>query len=162
MTVIDLIALAIVALSCVLGLMRGFVREAMSLAGWLLAFYGARTFASEVGAVLPGIESAGLRYAAALVLIFVTVLLAVSLASMLLRGMVNLAGLGAYDKAVGVVFGLVRALLVLLLLTVVAGLSALPKTQAWQDSWSHAWLESAVLYLKPWLPQDLAALIQFH
>lgn len=162
MTVIDLIALAIIALSCVLGLMRGFVREAMSLAGWLLAFYGARTFAPEVGAVLPGIESASLRYAAALVLIFVTVLLAVSLASMLLRGMVNLAGLGAYDKAVGVVFGLARALLVLLLLTVVAGLSALPKTQAWQGSWSHTWLESAVLYLKPWLPQDLAALIQFH
>ena len=162
MTVIDLIALGIVALSCVLGLMRGFVREAMSLAGWVLAFYGARTFAPEVGAWLPGIEDASLRYATALVLIFVAVLLVTGLVSMLLRGMVKLAGLGPHDKAIGVAFGVVRAVLVLLLLGVVAGLTALPKTQAWRDSWSHGWLESAVLYLKPWLPQDLAALIQFQ
>ncbi|MEW5891869.1 MAG: CvpA family protein [Pseudomonadota bacterium] len=162
MTVIDLIALAIVALSCVMGLMRGFVREAMSLAGWLLAFYGARSFAPEVGAWLPGIEDASLRYGAALVLIFVTVLLAASLLALLMRGMVNLAGLGAYDKMVGAAFGALRAVLILLVLSVVAGLSALPKTQAWQASWSHTWLESAVLSLKPWLPQELAVLIQFQ
>ena len=162
MTVIDLIAVAIVALSCLLGLMRGFVREVMSLAGWLLAFYGARSFAPEVGAWLPGIEDTGLRYGIALVLIFVSVLLAVSLLSLLLRGVVKLAGLGPYDRAVGMAFGLTRAVLVLLALTVVAGLTALPKTEAWRDSMSHAWLEPGVLYLKPWLPQDLAALIQFQ
>lgn len=162
MTVIDLIALAIMALSCLLGLMRGFVREAMSLAGWLLAFYGARSLAPGVSALLPGIEDSSLRYGIALVLIFVTVLLAVSLLSLLLRSVVKLAGLGPHDRAVGVVFGLARAMLVLLALTVIAGLTALPKTEAWRNSISHAWLEPGVQYLKPWLPQEMAALIQFQ
>lgn len=162
MTVIDLIALAIVALSCVLGLVRGFVREAMSLAAWVLAFFGARMLAPKVAEWVPGVSDAGLRYAVALVLVFVAVLVAVNLLSLLLRGVVQLAGLVPHDRAVGVAFGMVRAILVLLALTVVAGLTALPKTQAWKESMSHVWLESGVQYLKPWLPQDLAALIQFQ
>lgn len=162
MTVIDLIALAIVALSCLLGLMRGFVREAVSLAGWLLAFYAAKTLSPSLADSVPGIDNPSLRYAIALVLVFVTVLLLASLVAIVLRGIVKQAGLGAYDKAVGLLFGAMRALLVLVSLTVVAGLTALPKTEAWRGSWSHDRLESAVSKIAPWLPQDLAALVQFH
>ncbi len=162
MTIVDWLVLAVGGLSCVIGLMRGFVREAMSLAGWVLAFYAAKTLAPGFSAEVPGIDNPALRYGVALVLVFVVVLLLASLASMLLRGMVNMVGLGAYDKAVGLLFGGARALVLLLSLTVVAGLTSLPKTRAWQDSWSHSWLESAVVAIKPWLPEDLAALIQFQ
>lgn len=162
MTVIDLIALAIVALSCLLGLMRGFVREAVSLSGWLLAFYAAKTLSPSLADSLPGIDNPSLRYAVALVLVFVTVLLLASIVSIVLRGIVKQAGLAAHDKAVGLLFGIARALLVLVSLTIVAGLTALPKTVAWQESWSHGWLESAAGKIGPWLPQDLAALVQFH
>ncbi len=161
MTSLDFFVLGVVAVSTVVGLMRGLVREVFSLAAWVLAFVGARTLAPMLAPLIPGIDAPGLKHAAALVLVFVAILIAASLTGMLLSSVLKMAGLGPVDRALGAIFGILRAGVALVGLTVVAGLTALPKTQAWQHSLSRAPLEQAAVHLKPWLPQDLAALIRY-
>ncbi|MDD3528473.1 MAG: CvpA family protein [Gallionellaceae bacterium] len=161
MNAIDWIALAILAGSLAMGLMRGFVREALSLAAWVAAFLAARLFSPALAPLIPGIAEAGLREAAAIVLIFVGVLILAHLLAALLANLLKWAGLGGLDRLLGMLFGTARALVVLVLLTLVAGLTALPRSEAWQASLVHGPLELAAQKIIPWLPDDLAALIRF-
>mgnify|MGYP001085871361 CR=1 FL=1 len=161
MTAIDWIALAILAGSLIMGLMRGFVREAFSLAAWIVAFLAARAFSPAVAAVIPGIGQEGLRQAAAIVLIFIGVLILAHVLAAMLSGLLKLAGLGGFDRGLGMLFGAARAAVLLVLLTLVAGLTALPRSEAWQASLVHGPLEIVAHRVIPWLPQDLAALIRF-
>jgi len=161
MTSLDWIVLAILGLSTFLGMLRGLAREALSLAAWVLAFVGAKQFAPFIAPSLPGLDSPSLRYAAALVLVFVTILILASMAAALVAKLIKLAGLGFYDRALGALFGVMRGTVALLGLTLIAGLTALPKTQSWQQALSRASLEQMASKLHPWLPSDLAALIRF-
>lgn len=162
MTSLDLIAFGILAFSAVLGLMRGLTREVLSLLSWFVAFYAAKSFAPVLAPFIPGLDAPALSHAASLVVIFVAVLVAASLFSAAVGGLVKVAGLGPYDSLLGGLFGATRGALILLMLTLLAGLTALPKTQAWQTSRVHGYLEQVAVKIKPWLPADLAALIQYH
>lgn len=162
MTALDLIAFGIVALSTVLGLMRGLSKEVLSLLSWFIAFYAAKSFAPVVAPLIPGLDAPSFSHAAALVLVFIAVLIASSLLAAAVGGLVKITGMGPYDSILGGLFGASRAGIILLLLTLLAGLTALPKTQLWQTSLIHGYLEQAAGKLKPWLPADMAALIQYH
>jgi membrane protein required for colicin V production len=161
MTSVDLFALGVFAISLVLGLLRGLTREVLSLLAWCAAFYAAKTFAPLVARFIPGIDSPALSHAAALVLVFVAVLILASLLAAALGGLIKVAGLGAYDSLLGGLFGVLRGSLILLMLTLLAGLTALPKSHAWRTSLIHRPLEQVAGKCKPWLPADLAALIQY-
>ncbi|MFZ5484972.1 MAG: CvpA family protein [Pseudomonadota bacterium] len=161
MTAIDWIVLAILAGSMILGLLRGFVREAFSLASWVLAFIAARTLSPVVAQMIPGIDQEGLRQAAAIVVVFIAVLVLARLASAALAGLLKWAGLGGLDRTLGLLFGAVRAALLLVFLALLAGLTALPRSEAWRGAWSHGPLEAGAKAFIPWLPMDLAALIRF-
>jgi len=161
MTAIDWIAVAILAGSLMMGLLRGFVREAFSLAAWIVAFLAARAFSPALATVIPGIGQEGLRQAAAIVLVFIGVLILAHLLAALLSNLMKLAGLGGFDRVLGMLFGAARAAVVLVLLTLVAGLTALPRSEAWRNSLVHGPLEVVAGKVIPWLPEDLAALIRF-
>lgn len=161
MTSLDLLALAILAVSILAGLLRGFTRELFSLAALILAVLAARALSPWLAPRLPGLGEAGLGYAAAIAIIFVLVLVLAGLAGMLMGSAVRLAGLGAYDKVLGGLFGLVRGGVILVLLTLLAGLTAMPRTTAWQASWLHSSLERMALGCTPWLPPEVATLIQY-
>jgi membrane protein required for colicin V production len=161
MTSLDWIVLAILGLSTFLGVLRGFAREVLSLVSWVLAFVGARLFAPLIAPSLPGLDSPSLRYAAALVLVFVVILILSSLTAAVIGKLINLAGLGAYDRFLGALFGILRGTVALLGLTLIAGLTAFPKTQTWQHALTRAPLEQLASKVHPWLPSDLAALIRF-
>lgn len=153
--------LGIIALSAFLGLTRGLTREALSLGAWVLAFLLSKEIAPMIAPLLPGIDTPSLRHAAALVVVFLAVLILASLAGVVLSGLINLTGLVAYDRMLGVMFGLLRGALAVVGLTLLAGLTALPKTKAWHDAWLRPPLEAAAARLQPWLPKDLAALIRY-
>ena len=161
MTSLDWIVFAILGLSIFLGALRGLARESLSLAAWVLAFAGAKLFVPSVAPMLPGLDNPSLRYAAALLLVFVAILILSSLAAAVIAKLIDLAGLGFYDRFLGALFGVLRGTVALLGLTLIAGLTALPKTQAWQHALTRVPLEQMSRKLYPWLPPDLAALIRF-
>lgn len=161
MTAVDWIALAVVLASLVVGLVRGFMREALSLTAWVAAFFAARSFAPQVAKLIPGLDQEGLRQMAAVVIIFVVVLILAHLLALLMSKLMKVAGLGSLNHFLGMLFGAGRAAVILVLLTLVAGMTALPRSMAWQNSLVGPPMVGVARYVIPMLPKDLAALIRF-
>lgn len=155
---IDGFLLAVLALSMLIGIVRGFVFEVLSLAGWLAAWFGAQWLAPEVAPLLPiGSAGSGLNHAAAFVIAFVGVLLAWALMARLVRILVRATPLSLVDRALGAGFGLARGALLLLAVAMVVALTPLAASASWQSSAGARWLGVALLGLKPLLPEAMAA-----
>jgi membrane protein required for colicin V production len=159
MTGFDSAVVAIVLVSAVLGLWRGLVYEASSLAGWVLAYLAARAFAPEVAPMLPISES--LRMAAACIGLFIAVLIICSIAAWMLSKAIRLVGLGWMDAFLGFVFGMARGVLVVLTLVLLAGMTALPQQPFWRDAKLSGPLQRAALIAKQALPPAMARQLHY-
>ncbi|MFU8765533.1 MAG: CvpA family protein, partial [Haliea sp.] len=116
-TWVDWVVVAIVGLSTLLSLLRGFTREALSLLGWIAAFVLAYIFAGELASRMTGlISNITARYIAAWLLLLVGVLLLTGLVSMLMAQMVKATGLGTLDRLLGTIFGFARGVIIVLVL----------------------------------------------
>ncbi|RIX46952.1 MAG: CvpA family protein [Rhodocyclales bacterium GT-UBC] len=162
MTVFDYVVIGIVGLSLLFGLWRGVVGEVIALMAWALAIFAAIEFGTQVGvAVFAGIADPAVRTLAGCVLIFVGVLVAMSLVRMAVRSMVKALGLSVSDRLLGMVFGLVRGVLVTMVLVGLGGMTSAPKQAWWREATFAPPLEIAVMVARNWLPDDLAKRIRF-
>jgi membrane protein required for colicin V production len=162
MTLFDYIVFAIVALSVLLGFMRGIVREVFALATWVLAFIIARTFAIYLVPYMPAsIDTPSLRMLSAFVATFVLAFLGFVVVSAMLTALLKHLGLGSADRSLGVAFGFVRGMAIVLILVLVGGMTALPREPSWRHAVTAEWFESVALSLKSWLPDELAKRIQY-
>ncbi len=131
----DLVILAILALSVLVGLFRGFLSEAMGLAIWAAAFWVAFTFVDQVTPLLEsGIELPSARTAIAFAILFLAALVIGGLISWVIGQMVEKTGLSGTDRLLGGVFGIIRGLALVVLLLLFAGFTPLPKDPWWQSS----------------------------
>lgn len=162
MTAFDYIVLAIVSASVLLGLWRGVVGEIIALVAWVLAFFTAKWWGSEVAnAVLTVIADPVLRLVAAWVLIFVVVLILMALLRLAVHGLLKVLGLSLTDRLLGMIFGVLRGLAIVLILVAVGGMTMLPKQKWWVEAYFSAPLETAVIAGGPWLPPEIAKRIRF-
>jgi membrane protein required for colicin V production len=156
MNTLDWVLLALVALSVVLGLWRGVVRESFAVLAWLLGFPLATYFAPTVRRFLDFSDtSPALTYMAAWVLVFMAVWLVCHGLAMLLSGALSMVGLGIVNCLLGAAFGLTRAALSLLVLSIVVGLTPAVRHPLWQSSWLAQLAHQGVLFFKPFLPAPL-------
>lgn len=114
LTLADVIVLALVALSALIALMRGFVREVLSLAAWggaaLLAAYGfdyARPYIAEY------VQNRLAGDMATLAGIFIVSLLVLTLISRAIARQVQESPFSFLDRVLGIVFGGARAMAVI-------------------------------------------------
>jgi membrane protein required for colicin V production len=162
MTWVDYAVAGITVVSVLVGLLRGIAREVVGLAGWVIAFLAAHLFAGPLAAHVPeAVPSPELRAAVAFVAVFVIVLVLAALLAALLARALKSAGLGGLDRSLGALFGLARALLLVLALVVLAALVGLPRQPSWRDSVSGPWLGAAGERLRPWLPPSLAERLRY-
>ena len=156
MSAIDIAIVAVLALSVAWGIWRGFVREILSLAGWVLAFLAANAVAAPAGEALPAsIATPEIRGLIAFVVVFVFTLSAIALAAALISKLFRKAGLGGVDRTLGALFGLARGVVILLAVTIAAGLTSMPRDPMWSSSVGAGMLVRTVLQLRPWLPPRL-------
>src|SRR5699024_6278151 len=117
MGIADGIILGIIALSAVVSLWRGFIREALSLVTWAAAFIVARLFSPHLDAYLiKTIEMPSLRMAVAFGLLFVIVLIVGAIVGKLIQLLVKATGLSGTDRVLGMVFGAFPGALILIVL----------------------------------------------
>ncbi|MDD5298503.1 MAG: CvpA family protein [Rhodocyclaceae bacterium] len=162
MAAFDWAVLAVAGLSLLLGLWRGVVSEILSLAAWVAAFLAASNFAGLLALRLTGaFGDKSVAQVAGFVIIFVAVLVAFALVRFLAKRLLAAIGLGPLDRLLGAVFGLVRAAVVLVVLVMLGGLTSLPREPWWSEANLSPPLETAVLAVKPHLPQALAKKIRF-
>lgn len=162
MTLIDYVVLAIVGFSVLLSVLRGLVRELLALAAWAIAFIVARLFGGDLAAIMPPeIPGEELRWLAGFATLFLSVLLAMSLVAVAVSQLVKSAGLSVEDRVLGAIFGLARGVAVVIVLALVAGLTALPRQQVWREAALRPLLELVALGVKGWLPPALAQHIKY-
>lgn len=125
----DWVVVVILALSALLSLWRGFVREAISLAGWVIAFIVANLLAVQVAGVFEDwIANRTGRYIVAWSLLFVVTLVSSSLLAKFFATLIKVSGLGVLDRMLGSVFGLLRGALIVMAIVFVVR-EVVPKSE---------------------------------
>jgi membrane protein required for colicin V production len=161
-TVFDYAVLGILGASILLSLMRGFVREALGLASWVVALFLARSYAVTVAHMLPNaIPNESLRMLAGFVIVFLATLLVTSLLTIFVSELVKKMGLSVMDRGLGALFGIARGVLIVGVLVMLGGLTSLPQRPEWRDAMLSAPLEEMVIKVSPWLPQDFTKHLKF-
>jgi membrane protein required for colicin V production len=154
---IDIVLLAVLALSVLIGLMRGLVFEVLSLAGWVVAYFAAQWFARDLAPHLPvGAPGSAINHGAAFVLTFVVVLIVWSFLARLISMFIKASPISAGDRILGAGFGFLRGMVVLLVVATVVALTPLAKSAGWQASQGAVWLKDVLNGLKPVLPPEVA------
>ncbi|MDO4593067.1 MAG: CvpA family protein [Comamonadaceae bacterium] len=160
MAVWDGVLLGIVVVSLLLGAWRGLVYELFSLVGWVAGFFVARLLAADVAAWLP-LESfdATVQYGIGFVVTFVLAVFAWGLLSALAKKLIDVVGLRPVDRALGAVFGVLRAAVLILVLVVIVVSTPLQEQEWWTQSLAAPWLADAVASILPALSMDWGRLL---
>ena len=152
---VDACLLAILVVSVLVGLLRGFVFEVLSLAGWVVAWLAAQATTPSLSPHLPVGEPGSLvNHVAAFALTFFVVLIVWSLLARLVRGLVRATPLRAIDRGLGALFGLLRGGLLLLLIAAVVDITPAAQSPAWRASAVAGELGALLREIKPWLLPD--------
>ena len=154
---IDVVILALIALSAILSLFRGFVREAVALATWLVALMVSMAFYEDLAAILSQwISTPSAQKITAFAVLFVCVLLLGAIVNHLAGKLVDKTGLTGTDKMLGIVFGVARGGVIVAILVLLAGLTPLPQDPWWQDSQFLGYFEEFAMWMRNYLPTDIA------
>jgi membrane protein required for colicin V production len=157
MTVVDVVVILVICLSALFSLLRGFVKEAISLATWIIAIWLAATFATKLAAMLPlSIESEAVRQAIGFGVLFILSLMLGALINMLVSKVVKKTGLSGADRVFGVAFGVFRGGLIIVVFVVIGGMTPLPEADWWQSSVLLEWFESVAIVIQGYIPEDLS------
>ncbi|MBA4176851.1 MAG: colicin V synthesis protein [Leptothrix sp. (in: Bacteria)] len=160
MSWLDWALLAVLSVSVVIGLVRGFVFECLSLAGWVVAWFAAQWAAPMLAPHVPvGAAGSALNLGSAFTLTFVAAIVVWSLLSRLIRMLVHATPLSVPDRLLGAGFGVLRGGVLLLALATVVTLTPAAQSTTWRTSHGARWLGQALQVLKPLLPEPAARLL---
>ena len=159
---VDFFILGILGISVLISLWRGFTHEALSLAGWVLAVWIAVTFARHLDGMLRShIETPSLRLIVAFAILFFLTLMIAGLITYLAVQLIKKTGLTGTDRVIGIIFGLARGGVIVTVLVLLAGLTAMPHDPWWHHSALLPYFEHSAIWVRGWLPADLAKSIHY-
>jgi membrane protein required for colicin V production len=159
---VDYAILGILLISSFISLVRGFVKEALSLAGWILAFWISLSFAVPLSKLLAAsMEDPTLRLILAFVVLFIMTLIVSAVINFFASRLVQRTGLTGTDRFLGVIFGFLRGALLVSVLVLLTGLTNLPKESWWDDSFLLFRFQAIAMWIRDLLPADVAASFNF-
>lgn len=159
---VDLAILVLIGLSIVISFFRGFVKEAFSLATWILGLWVALVYADELAELVKGwISEPSVRVVGSFAVLFLVVLILGAAVNYLMGELVKKTGLSGTDRMLGSLFGIARGVLIVAILVLVGGLTVLPQDSWWQESMLIPHFEDLAMWMAQFLPPEIAKNIQF-
>jgi len=159
---IDYAIIGLIFISSIIGLIRGFIREAFSLALWIVAIWVGLTFSRDFSGFLEGIISyPSARIATAFALLFFITLILGAIISYLLGELVKRTGLTGSDRFAGMIFGVARGFVVVAIIIMLAGLTPLPEDSWWKESVLIPPFQSLAIWLHDHIPSGLAGYVKY-
>ncbi len=159
---VDYAIIAIVVVSAAISVLRGFFREAISLFGWLLAFWMAITFADDVSKLFASyVSQPSMRHGLAFFVIVLGALVLTGFVMYLIRLVIDKTEITGTDRALGIVFGIGRGIVIVAILVLFAGLTALPQDPWWKESRLLPHFQVLAVEIRSLLPPEVARLFQY-
>ncbi|RKZ78106.1 MAG: CvpA family protein [Gammaproteobacteria bacterium] len=160
---VDYVIIGIILLSAGISIIRGFIKEVLSLGSWILSFWVALTFSPHLATLLNNyIAAPSLRIFAAFTTLFIITLILAALVNHLISTLVEKTGLTGTDRSLGVIFGILRGIAIVTLLVLLAGTTPMPADDWWQNSLLIEHFEKLAIWVRELLPVDLADYINFE
>ncbi|MFT5503548.1 MAG: membrane protein required for colicin V production [Gammaproteobacteria bacterium] len=157
MSWLDLVILGVIGLSALISLVRGFVKESISLVSWILAGVIALRYFSAMADMLSAwVESPTIQNAAGFAILFICTLIVGAIVNYMASQLVTKTGLSGTDKSLGVVFGAARGVLIVTMVVLLASLTPMPAEEWWKESATVEHFGTLATWLKEVLPQDVA------
>ena len=155
MSWLDIIIIGVIALSALISLIRGFVKESISLISWIVAgIIAFRYFSPMAGLLEPYVTSPTVRGVAGFAILFISTLVIGAIVNFIMSQLVSKTGLSGTDKALGVVFGGARGVLIVTMIVLLASLTPMPEAQWWQDSAMVGFFQQLAEWVKGIIPAD--------
>lgn len=162
MSWLDLLILGVIALSALISLIRGFVKESISLLSWIAAGIVAFRYFSPMAALLePYLADSTIRSMAAFAILFISTLIVGAIINFIMSQLVSKTGLSGTDKALGVVFGGARGVLIVTMIVLLASLTPMPEAQWWRDSAMVGFFQELAQWVKGIIPADAVESFSF-
>jgi membrane protein required for colicin V production len=135
MAILDIVIIVLIFISVLVGLLRGFTKELMSIAAWVISIYLAFNFYHLITPYLAAyINQDNLSNIAGGAIIFVGSLFTLSMVGYLISKAVAATGIKGTDRVLGAVLGLVRGVLIISLFVVVTSIFNVKSTSWWNNS----------------------------
>ena len=160
---IDYTIIAIIALSVLISVMRGFVREVISLVIWVVAIIVSFIFYRYIAELLVNvIHSDSVRLVISFTGLFLATLILGMLINYLIGQLVSNTGLSGTDRVLGVVFGIARGVLVIVFLMMLTGLTPFSKEESWHESVLIPHFYPIETWVKSLLPDSVNAHLKLN
>ena len=153
LTVVDYLIALVVIVSVVISLIRGFVREALSLATWICAVWVTYAFSGKLSdALVVYIQNEGLRTGLSIITLFLLTLAVGITISYIINKFISKSGLSGADRLVGLLFGASRGLLIVSVGIIGLTLTSLSQSPSWKTSVLLPYFKPATAWLSKNLP----------
>ncbi len=154
---VDIVVIAIIGISVLIGLFRGLIKESISLATWILALWVGLTYGEKLASLLPfSVGSQTVQSLIGIVILFVIVILVGGIVNYLIGQLVDRTGLSGTDRMLGIIFGVLRGGLIVAALVLLAMLTNLPNEPWWQESLTLPFFHDIAVWIRDLLPPSLA------
>jgi membrane protein required for colicin V production len=152
---LDLVIIGLVGISTIVGFIRGFIREALSLVVWIVAIWAGVTFSDEIALMLnPMIESMVFARGAAFGGVFLLVLMVGSIVNHLVFQVIKSTGLSGTDRLVGFIFGFLRGAIIISVGLLGGKIMQYEKQKWWKEAQSVQYFMPLTNWIEQFIPKD--------